>query len=314
MSDVIEVSNLTRKFGSFVAVDSVSFEVHDGEIFGYLGANGAGKSTTIRMLCGLLAPSSGKATVAGIDIAVAPEKVKRTIGYMSQKFSLYSDLSAEENLEFFGGTHGLGGRPLRSRTAEVLAAVGLSGQEKTRTQDMPGGYRQRLALACSILHRPKILFLDEPTAGVDPVSRRSFWGLVRSLASSGTTILVTTHFMDEAEYCDRIGLMVDGRLAALDSSMRLKRTHVPGLMYEVRGLPRGEISWLAALDGVMHVETFGVGFHIRVRPDAPIVSNLAEELGKRAAHAVAEAIEPTLEDVFLEVVRAASRPQSAVRE
>jgi len=300
---VIEVQELTRRFGAFVAVDRVSFDVSAGEILGYLGANGAGKSTTIRMLCGLLEPSSGSAVVAGIDVNRRPEQVKRSIGYMSQRFSLYLDLSAGENLEFFGGTYGLHGAYLRRRTAEVLQLVDLAGQTRTRTGDLPGGWRQRLALACSILHQPKILFLDEPTAGVDPVSRRSFWGLVRDLAASGTTVLVTTHYMDEAEYCDRVGVMVDGRLEALDTPHRLKQSYVPGRLLDIRGVSAEARGALGSLPGVLHVEPFGAGFHVRAADDGPSVAAFGRALAVRGfAGATVELLEPSLEDVFLEVV------------
>jgi ABC-2 type transport system ATP-binding protein len=300
---VIEVRDLTRRFGDFTAVDRVTFDVLEGEILGYLGANGAGKSTTIRMLCGLLRPTSGNAQVAGIDVTRNPEQVKRTIGYMSQKFSLYLDLSAEENLEFFGGTYGFHGRRLRARAEEVLAAVDLLEHKKSRTGDLPGGWRQRLALACAILHHPRILFLDEPTAGVDPVSRRSFWALVRRLARSGTTVLVTTHYMDEAEYCDRVGLMVDGRLEALDAPSGLKQGFVPGRLFDIRGVEPGARSALMALPGVLQVEPFGAGFHVRL-PEAGLqIDDVQRELAAFGfGGAVVEAREPTLEDVFLEVV------------
>ena len=300
---VIEVRELTRRFGSFVAVDRVSFDVTAGEILGYLGANGAGKSTTIRMLCGLLEPSSGSAVVAGIDVDRHPERVKRSIGYMSQKFSLYLDLTAGENLEFFGGTHGLHGGRLRRRTAEVLKLVDLAAQSRTRTSDLPGGWRQRLALACSILHQPRILFLDEPTAGVDPVSRRSFWGLVRGLAAAGTSVLVTTHYMDEAEYCDRVGLMVDGRLEALDTPHRLKQRYVPGRLLDVRGVGAEARGVLARLPGVLQVEPFGAGFHVRVPEAGPSVGEVGQALSSRGlGSATVDLLEPSLEDVFLEVV------------
>src|SRR5688572_16923941 len=210
----IEVVGLRREFGAFVAVRDVSFHVERGEIFGYLGANGAGKSTTIRMLCGLLAPTGGRASVAGHDIARSPHKVKASIGYMSQKFSLYLDLDAQDNLEFFGGIYGLRGRGLRAAIDEVVERTGLSDYRHSLTSSLPGGIRQRLALACAIMHKPSIIFLDEPTAGVDPISRRHFWSLIREAAQAGTTIFVTTHYMDEAEYCARIGLMVDGALVA----------------------------------------------------------------------------------------------------
>jgi ABC-2 type transport system ATP-binding protein len=297
----IEVRELTRKFGVFVAVDRVTFDVHQGEIFGYLGANGAGKSTTIRMLCGLLAPTSGRASVAGIDIDRRPEDVKRVIGYMSQKFSLYLDLSAEENLEFFGGTHGLHGPRLRARIREVLEEVDLWEHRGTRTSELPGGWRQRLALAGAILHQPRIVFLDEPTAGVDPLSRRTFWSLVRRLAASGTTVLVTTHYMDEAEYCDRIGLMVEGRLSALDTPSALKETFVPGRLFDVRGIGADAKNRLAALPGVIDVEPFGAGYHLRapaLEPD--VLRQSLREWG--CPEASVEVLEPSLEDVFLAVV------------
>lgn len=304
---VIHVRDLTRTFGSFVAVDRVSFEVGRGEIFGYLGANGAGKSTTIRMLCGLLAPSSGAAIVAGVDVTQDPERVKRSIGYMSQKFSLYGDLTVQENLEFFGGAYGMAGKPLRSRAQELLGAVDLLGERSTMTHSLPGGWRQRLALACAMLHKPGIVFLDEPTAGVDPVSRRTFWGLIRAMAEQGTTVLVTTHYMDEAEYCDRVGLMVDGRLAALDTPAGLKAQHVPGSWLEVRGPGPQAAPWLAGQPGVLHVERFGPGFHVRGESGAVTPASLAKSLADAGFEgAVVESLEPTLEDVFLQVVRTSS--------
>jgi ABC-2 type transport system ATP-binding protein len=305
--NVIEVRDLTRTFGAFVAVDRVSFDVGRGEIFGYLGANGAGKSTTIRMLCGLLQPTSGSAMVAGIDVMHEPEAVKRSIGYMSQKFSLYADLTVEENIEFFGGAYGMGGKKLRSRAAEVLQAVDLLGERNTLTGSLPGGWRQKLALACAMLHKPGIVFLDEPTAGVDPVSRRTFWSLIRSMAGQGTTVLVTTHYMDEAEYCDRVGLMVDGRLAALDTPHGLKEEYVPGSWIEVRGLGPEAASWLSEQPGVVHVERFGPGFHVRSEAGAITPDGLMQALQQHGfGGAVVEPLEPTLEDVFLQVVRAAS--------
>jgi ABC-2 type transport system ATP-binding protein len=304
---VIEVRDLTRRFGTFVAVDNVNFEVSRGEIFGYLGANGAGKSTTIRMLCGLLEPTSGRALVAGVDVKSDPDRVKRSIGYMSQKFSLYSDLSVEENIEFFGGAYGIGGRRLKARMRQVLSAVDLEQEGKTRAGDLPGGWRQRLALGCAILHEPTIVFLDEPTAGVDPLSRRTFWQLIRRLAREGTTVLVTTHYMDEAEYCDRVGLMVDGRLAALDTPSGLKQTFVPGCLLEVRGPGAEAASLLATLPGAVHVERFGAGFHVRGQGDELEPERLRQRLADAGyPNSIVESLEPTLEDVFLEVVRSAS--------
>lgn len=307
---VIRVRGLTRRFGKFTAVDSVDFDVWKGEIFGYLGANGAGKSTTIRMLCGLLAPSSGEARVAGIDVSHDPEKVKRSIGYMSQKFSLYSELTVEENIEFFGGAYGLGRKHLKARGQQVLQAVGLESERRTKTADLPGGWRQRLALGCAILHEPRIVFLDEPTAGVDPLSRRDFWSLIRQLARSGTTVLVTTHYMDEAEYCDRVGLMVDGRLAALDTPAGLKSAFVPGVLLNVRGPGPDAAEILGRVRGAMQVERFGAGFHLRLQQPAPGVEEVRGFLAEAGVlDAEVEVLEPNLEDVFLEVVRKASDPK-----
>jgi ABC-2 type transport system ATP-binding protein len=301
---VIRTEKLTRRFGDFVAVREVSFEVTRGEIFGYLGANGAGKSTTIRMLCGLLAPSAGAAWVGGISIAEDPEGVKRSIGYMSQKFSLYPDLLVFENLEFFGGAYGLSGRTLQARIDEALQQVALAEHRATRTSALPGGMRQRLALACSLLHRPSILFLDEPTAGVDPGARRAFWRLIRELADSGTTLFVTTHYMDEAEYCHRIGLMVDGRLVALDRPDALKRQHVPGLLLKLSGreLPRA-LAVARRLDGVLKAQPFGAAAHVHLDPQRLDAEGLRGALAREGLGEIElEPAAPTLEDVFLAVV------------
>jgi len=218
----IVVSFLTKKFGDFVAVNSVSFQVYQGEIFGFLGANGAGKSTTIRMLCGLLSPTSGDASVGGYDIARQPELVKRRIGYMSQKFSLYMDLTPEENIHFFGGVYGLSRSRIRSKLPWVLEMAGLRGREHSLTAELAGGWKQRLALGCALLHDPEIVFLDEPTGGVDPLSRRRFWDLVSDLSEKGVTVFVTTHYLDEAEYCHRIMLMHAGAIVAGGSPRELK--------------------------------------------------------------------------------------------
>jgi len=311
----IAAAHLTKRFGSFTAVDDVSFEVERGEIFGYLGANGAGKSTTIRMLTGLLAPTAGTARVAGHDVAADPDRVKASIGYMSQKFSLYLDLPIRENLLFFGGAYGLEGRALRARAEEVLALTGLAGMEGATTGALPGGIRQRLALGCAILHQPEVVFLDEPTAGVDPVARRSFWRLIRELAREGTTVFVTTHYLDEAEYCRRIGLIVDGRLVALDTPAALKRAWVPERVVVARG--DGLLGAAAALrgrPGVLAVEPFGAGLHVRVAPDALDVPGVARALEQAGATGVeAEEGEATLEDVFLAVVGAGA-PAAPAKE
>jgi len=300
----IEAEHLTRRFGDFVAVDDVSFHVEKGEIFGYLGANGAGKSTTIRMLIALLAPTSGRAMVAGHDVATDPERVKSAIGYMSQKFSLYLDLPVKENLRFFGGAYGLWGAELARRSDEILELTGLTEHRDAITGSLPGGIRQRLALGSAVLHRPSIVFLDEPTAGVDPEARRSFWRLIRELARGGTTVFVTTHYLDEAEYCRRIGLMVDGRLVALDTPAALKRTWVPDRVLNVHGrnLATGAAA-LRGLPGVRAVEPFGAGLHVRVDPAAWTAAAVRESLVAAGGESVSvEESEPSLEDVFLAVV------------
>jgi ABC-2 type transport system ATP-binding protein len=305
----IEAEGLGRDFGAFRAVADVSFAVGSGEIFGYLGANGAGKSTTIRMLCGLLAPSRGSARVAGFDVGRQPEAVKSAIGYMSQKFSLYLDLPVKDNLDFFGGAYGLSGRALAGRAAEVIELCGLDGLLPRITGTLPGGLRQRLALACAILHRPRVLFLDEPTACVDPQARRLFWRVIRHLASVGTTIFVTTHYLDEAEYCRRIGLMAAGKLIALDTPAALKRSYVPGRVYLARGRELGPAALaLRGQPGVTVVEPFGAGLHLQVDPtlwnEATISRALASAGGREVS---VETGEPSLEDVFLAALGQAER-------
>ncbi len=299
----IEVRGLRKQFGSFVAVDDVSFHVERGEIFGYLGANGAGKSTTIRMLCGLMEPTAGDATVAGFEVAKDPTKVKSSIGYMSQKFSLYRDLKTDHNLEFFGGIYGLRGKALRRAMSRAVERTGLEPHIGAMTGSLPGGSRQRLALACALMHEPQIVFLDEPTAGVDPASRRDFWRLIRELANEGTTVFVTTHYMDEAEYCARIGLMVDGALVALDTPSALKTQFVPGVSFAVSGrdLHRG-IADALALPGVLAAEPFGARVHVRFetgREDEAALRSLFSAVGRVDR---IEQVDASLEDVFLAVV------------
>jgi ABC-2 type transport system ATP-binding protein len=229
----VEVENLTRRFGAFTAVDGISFKVRDGEIFGFLGANGAGKTTTIKMLCGLLLPTSGSGRVEGFDITTQSEKIKSHIGYMSQRFSLYDDLSVRENLEFYGGLYGLSGGAFTAALGRAAAFTGLEAHYGRMTRDIPLGWKQRLALTASLLHRPKLLFLDEPTGGVDPLSRREFWRLIYELAAGGTTVFVTTHYMDEAEYCNRLSIMHDGKIVAIGSPQELKARYAGATMEDV---------------------------------------------------------------------------------
>jgi ABC-2 type transport system ATP-binding protein len=304
----IRVNALTKRFDAFVAVDAVSFEVKKGEIFGYLGANGAGKSTTIRMLCGLLSVTSGEVMVAGVDVVHHPNAVRSAIGYMSQKFSLYLDLTVAENLEFFGGAYDLFGETFRTRRDAAMRDLQLEALSGELTGSLPGGQRQRVALACALLHKPQIVFLDEPTAGVDPDARRNFWRVIRGLADGGTTILVTTHYMDEAEYCDRVGLMVAGKLAALDTPAALKQTFVPGRVYEVQGATIADMQKAATDLGLLDVEQFGTGLHVRIAQDGPDPEKLRSELAARGipVTGVIDA-DVTLEDVFLSVVGKAEK-------
>jgi ABC-2 type transport system ATP-binding protein len=229
----VKVDELTRFFGNFVAVDHVSFQVYKGEIFGFLGANGAGKTTTIKMLCGLLMPTSGTAYVSGFDIYKQTEEIKQNIGYMSQKFSLYEDLTVKENMEFYGGIYGLDKDELKNARDQAVESTGLSDHLHKLTRDIPLGWKQRLALSCAIMHQPKIIFLDEPTGGVDPISRRNFWSLIYDLAYNGTTVFVTTHYMDEAEYCNRLSIMHDGKIIAIDSPRELKQSYQKETIEEV---------------------------------------------------------------------------------
>jgi len=309
---IIEARELRKTFGDFVAVNDVAFHVEKGEIFGYLGANGAGKSTTIRMLCGLMQPSGGAANVAGFDVGRDPMKVKSSIGYMSQKFSLYRDLIAEHNLEFFAGIYGLRGKALRRAIDRVVEHTGFGPHRNALTGDLPGGIRQRLALACSLVHEPKIIFLDEPTAGVDPASRRDFWRLIRELAASGTTVFVTTHYMDEAEYCARVGLMVDGKLVALDTPRELKRAYVPGVTLAVSGrdLHTG-LEAAQELPGVIAAEPFGARVHVRFEKGSEDEARLRALFEADGRVDRIENVEASLEDVFLAVVGESAKEKAA---
>jgi len=308
--NAIEVRGLMRTFGDFVAVDRLTFDVREGEIFGFLGANGAGKSTTIRMLCGLLAPTGGSATVGGIDVGRDPEGVKLHIGYMSQRFSLYEQLTVDQNIRFFGGIYGLSWAKIEERRRHVVAMAGLEGRERTRAGDLAGGWRQRLALGCAILHEPRILFLDEPTGGVDPLSRRRFWNLIDDLSKSGVTVLVTTHYLDEAEHCHRVAIIHAGRLAALGTTTELKTVFNGRSMVEVRaGNPVEAMRRLDEMPEVEKTSVFGTAVHALMR-EGQVVDPGALRARLAGAGVTVEAVEPvlpSLEDVFLEVAEQAGR-------
>ena len=305
----VEAQKLTRRFGDFVAVDDVNLAVKRGEIFGFLGSNGAGKTTTIRMLCGLLTPSSGKARVAGFDLATEAEQIKQNIGYMSQKFSLYDDLTVEENVDFFGGVYGV---PLDQRQARkdfVLQISGLENRQTTMTRLLPGGWKQRLALGCAILHEPPILFLDEPTSGVDPIARRNFWDLIYRLSAQGHTIFVTTHYMDEAEYCHRLALMHRGRIIAVGPTATLKE----GLKsHQLMHLDSSDLfesmKALEGAEGILETAVFGSGLHLTVRDPAMASAIIRDELSKRHIRIDRlEVIQPSMEDVFVAMIEEEDR-------
>jgi ABC-2 type transport system ATP-binding protein len=300
----IDVRGLSRRFGEFVAVDNLSFEVKPGEIFGFLGANGAGKSTTIRMLCGLLRPTSGTALVDGVDVARDPEAVKRRIGYMSQRFSLYELLTVDQNIQFFGGIYGLRGERFAARRRFVLEMAGLHGREATLTRDLPGGWRQRLALGCAILHEPPIVFLDEPTGGVDPLSRRQFWDLIDRMSDAGTTVLVTTHYLDEAEHCHRIAIIQAGKLAALGTTTELKQVFEDRPILEVQASqPVAAMEALDALADVEKTSLFGTSLHVVLRHADHAEDVIIEALQHAGVEVRAiSRVTPSLEDVFLDVV------------
>jgi ABC-2 type transport system ATP-binding protein len=305
----VRIEHLVKRFGDFVAVDNISIEVARGEIFGFLGPNGAGKSTTIRIMCGLLAPTSGRATVGGYDVATQSELVRQNIGYMSQKFSLYDDLTVEENIEFFGGVYGVPPETLPQRRDYVLRMAGLEDKRTATTHELPGGLKQRLALGCAILHEPPILFLDEPTSGVDPVARRNFWDLIYKLSEAGHTIFVTTHYMDEAEYCHRIALMYGGRVIALGSPAELKQAfgehHL--LMLETSDL-LGAMHALQGRKGIVDVAVFGSGLHVKVEQEASAIEEIRSALaGAGIKVGELEPIPPSMEDVFVGLIEEQER-------
>ena len=314
----VRVRDLTKRFGGFVAVDRVSFDVSRGEIFGFLGPNGAGKSTTIRMLCGILEPSGGAGWVGGYDIRAEPEKIKANIGYMSQKFSLYQDLSVEENIDFYSGIYRIPAAEKAARKQWVLEMAGLLEHRHRPTAVLSGGWKQRLALGCAVVHRPPIVFLDEPTSGVDPVSRRQFWDLIYDMSGRGVTIFVTTHYMDEAEYCDRLALIYRGELIACGTPRRLKTDLMREEVLEVfcdraeRAMERIE-----TLGSVKEAALFGRGLHVVADNAEAAAADIGRLLATEGyANARVERIVPSLEDVFVSLIEARDRaeaPQAEVR-
>jgi ABC-2 type transport system ATP-binding protein len=300
----VEVHELTRRFGDFVAVDRVSFEVRTGEIFGFLGPNGAGKTTTIKMLTGLLAPSSGSGQVAGFDLRRESEAIKQRIGYMSQLFSLYGDLTVEENINFFAGLYGVTGERLARRRDWALEMSGLKEQHRRLTGDLPLGFKQRLALGCAVLHEPPILFLDEPTSGVDPSSRRSFWDLIYTFADRGTTVFVSTHYMEEAEYCHRLALMNRGRLIALDRPAALRARLTEPILEIATDYGPATAQALQGAPGVIEAAMFGRAVHVVVGEAASAAHTLPQWLSARGMPCQGVTpVRPSLEDVFVSLVR-----------
>jgi ABC-2 type transport system ATP-binding protein len=301
----VEVEGLRRTFGSFVAVDGISLSVRRGEIFGFLGPNGAGKSTTIKMLCGLLLPTGGRGTVGGYDILRQSEQIKRTIGYMSQKFSLYDDLTVEENVDFFSGIYGVGKGKRKERKDWVLEMAGLKEKRGAITRTLSGGVKQRLALGCAMLHEPRILFLDEPTSGVDPISRRNFWNLIYELARGGTTAFVTTHYMDEAEYCDRLALIYRGKIVAEGMPSELKHTYMTREVLEIQVERLVEAMEALYREGI-ETAIFGSVLHATVE-DAETGTARIEGILARAGISVEkiQRIVPSLEDVFVTLIEVA---------
>lgn len=312
----VSVHNLQREFGSFIAVKHISFEVAEGEIFGFLGPNGAGKSTTIRILCGLLTPTSGTGTVAGFNISTEQEKIKTRIGYMSQKFSLYEDLTVEENIDFYSGIYRIPPDKKKARKEWVIQMAGLDQHRASRTSILSGGWKQRLALGCAILHEPPILFLDEPTSGVDPISRRRFWDLIYELSGRGVTVFVTTHYMDEAEYCDRIGLIYRGELIADGTPAKLKTELMRDQVIDIHcARPQDAMASVERFAGIREVALFGKGLHAIATQDFAGLDALQQHL-ERSGYPVARMarITPSLEDVFVSLIETRDRARPAPAE
>ncbi|MDY0042208.1 MAG: ABC transporter ATP-binding protein [Desulforhabdus sp.] len=312
----VVVQDLERRFGSFIAVNRVSFEVKIGEIFGFLGPNGAGKSTTIRMLIGVLAPTDGVGTVAGFDIRTQAEEIKKHIGYMSQKFSLYDDLTVSENIDFYSGIYRIDPARKKARKEWVIEMAGLEHHRHSRTAILSGGWKQRLALGCAILHEPPVIFLDEPTSGVDPVSRRQFWDLIYELSGKGVTVFVTTHYMDEAEYCDRLGLIYRGELIAAGTPETLKTELMQEDVLEVIcERPQDAMGEIEQIEGIKEVALFGKGLHVVVEETERAVAAISDLLQRRGyAVTRVEGIAPSLEDVFVSLIEARDRAEQPQQE
>jgi ABC-2 type transport system ATP-binding protein len=305
-NNAVVIENLLKRFGDFVAVDRINLEVHKGEVFGFLGPNGAGKSTTIRMLCGLLRPTSGGARVAGYDVAREPESVRQNIGYMSQKFSLYNDLTVIENIHLFAGLYNVPAKLQKERIDWALEMANLKGQENLITATLPGGWKQRLALGCAVLHQPPVIFLDEPTSGVDPISRRQFWDLIHQMAAGGMTVFVTTHYMEEAEYCNRLALIFRGAIAALGTPSELKQNSMKGELLLVECEPLGKaVEVLQSAPDVIDAAVFGSALHLVVRDAAAATPQVRKYLSDRGMTvSLIDKIHPTLEDVFVSLTSA----------
>jgi ABC-2 type transport system ATP-binding protein len=315
----VVVNDLERRFGGFIAVNRVSFEVPQGEIFGFLGPNGAGKSTTIRMLCGILAPSGGAGTVAGFDILTQAEQIKSHIGYMSQKFSLYEDLTVEENIDFYGGIYRIPAGKRAERKEWAIEMAGLREHRHSKTAILSGGWKQRLALGCAILHEPPIIFLDEPTSGVDPISRRQFWELIYQLSGRGVTVFVTTHYMDEAEYCDQLGLIYRGELIANGTPEVLKTELMKEDLLEVLcERPQDAMADIEKISGIKEVALFGKELHVVVQDAATAIAAIGKTMEEHAYRVErVEQIVPSLEDVFVSLIEArdlAEKPQLEVHK
>ncbi|MBE2279570.1 MAG: ABC transporter ATP-binding protein [Ignavibacteriaceae bacterium] len=303
--NAIEVKNLTKKFGEFISVNNVSFTVKEGTIFGFLGANGAGKTTTIRMMCGLLEPTSGDAIVSGYSVTKDTENVKKNIGYMSQKFSLYDDLTISENIDFFAGVYGLRGNVLNERKKWAISISNLAGKENILTGSLPAGIKQRLALSVSVLHNPKVLFLDEPTSGVDPISRRAFWELISNLSAEGTTVLVTTHYLEEAEFCSNIILMDAGKIVAEGNPKQLKETYIPYPVYEITSKSTDDIfKVLLDFEGKINLSFFGNSIHITTEKNVTgkVIKQFLVQNNFAEKSLTIDSISPSLEDVFIKIV------------